>query len=54
MGREEEENEEDELENMEQVLFQGPMYGRETDLKQNARLVKAALVPVKRMMSSAL
>ena len=54
MGREEEENEEDELENMEQVLFQGPMYGRETDLKQNARLVKAALVPVKRMVSNGL
>ena len=54
MGRDNEDNEEDELENMEQVLFQGPMYGRETDLKQNARLVKAALVPVKRMVSSAL
>ncbi len=54
MGRDEEENEEEELENAEQVLFQGPMYGRETDLKQNARLVKAALVPVKRMVSNAL
>lgn len=38
----------------EQVLFQGPMFGREANLKQNPRLVKAGLVPVKRMISDAL
>ncbi|MCA9086058.1 MAG: secretion system protein E [Planctomycetaceae bacterium] len=46
--------EEEEFEDVEQVLFQGPMFGRETNLKQNPRLVKAALVPVKRMISDGL
>lgn len=41
-------------EEFEQVLFQGPMFGRDADLKQNPRLVKAALVPVKTMISDAL
>ncbi|MEZ6123781.1 MAG: ATPase, T2SS/T4P/T4SS family [Planctomycetaceae bacterium] len=53
MGRAEEEDEE-EYEDVEQVLFQGPMFGREANLKQNPRLVKAALVPVKRMISDGL
>jgi len=44
----------DESEDIEQVLFQGPMYGRETNLKQNPRLVKAGLIPAKRMLSDAL
>lgn len=39
---------------IEQVLFQGPLFGREANLKANARLVQAALVPVKQMMSDAL
>lgn len=30
---------------VEQVLFQGPMFGREANLKAHARLVQAALVP---------
>ncbi len=44
----------EEDEDVEQVLFQGPMMGRETNLKQNPRLVKAALVPAKKMISDAL
>ena len=39
---------------VEQVLFQGPLFGRESNLKANAKLVQAALVPVKQMMSEAL
>lgn len=39
---------------VEQVLFQGPLFGREANLKANAKLVQAALVPVKQMMSDAL
>lgn len=39
---------------VEQVLFQGPLFGRESNLKANAKLVQAALVPVKQMMSDAL
>ena len=38
---------------VEQVLFQGPLFGRESNLKTNAKLVQAALVPVKQMMSDA-
>lgn len=48
------EEDEDEYEDVEQVLFQGAMFDREADLKKNPRLVKAALVPVKRMISDAL
>lgn len=47
-------DDDDEYEDVEQVLFQGPMMGRETNLKQNPRLVKAALVPVKKMISDGL
>lgn len=47
-------DEEDEYEEIEQVLFQGPMFGREANLKQNPRLVQAGLVPAKRMISDAL
>lgn len=43
-----------EEEDLEQVLFQGPMYDREANLKENPKLVRAALVPVKRMISDAL
>lgn len=39
---------------VEQVLFQGPLFDRECNLKANARLVQAALVPVKQMISDAL
>ena len=52
MGREDEDDEE--IEDVEQVLFQGPMYGREANLKENPRLVKAGLVPVKSLISDAL
>lgn len=38
----------------EQVLFQGPLFNREANLKANAKLVQAALVPVKSMISDAL
>lgn len=54
MGRGDDQEDDDEYEDVEQVLFQGPMFGRETNLKQNARLVRAALVPVKKMISDAL
>lgn len=47
-------DDDEEEEDVEQVLFQGPMMGRETNLKQNPRLVKAALVPAKKMISDAL
>lgn len=43
-----------EEEDFEQVLFQGPMFDGEANLKDNPRLVRAALVPVKRMVSDAL
>jgi type II secretory ATPase GspE/PulE/Tfp pilus assembly ATPase PilB-like protein len=39
---------------VEQVLFQGPLFDRECNLKANSRLVQAALVPVKQMISDAL
>lgn len=39
---------------VEQVLFQGPLFDRECNLKTNARLVQVALVPVKQMISDAL
>lgn len=57
MGRDfddDDDDEEDEYEDVEQVLFQGPMFGLETNLKQNPRLVRAALVPVKKMVSDGL
>lgn len=38
----------------EQVLFQGPLFGREANLKAHAKLVQAALIPVKTMISDAL
>lgn len=47
-------DDDDDFEDVEQVLFQGPMMGRETNLKDNPRLVKAALVPVKKMISDGL
>ncbi|MEO2013339.1 MAG: ATPase, T2SS/T4P/T4SS family [Fuerstiella sp.] len=52
MGRGDDDD--DQEEDMEQVLFQGPMFGRETNLKENPRLVKAALVAVKKMISDGL
>jgi type II secretory ATPase GspE/PulE/Tfp pilus assembly ATPase PilB-like protein len=39
---------------IEQVLFQGPLFNRESNLKANAKLVQAALVPAKQMISDAL
>ncbi|APZ92781.1 ATPase, T2SS/T4P/T4SS family [Fuerstiella marisgermanici] len=53
MGQGDDEGDE-EYEDTEQVLFQGPMFGREANLKKNPRLVKAALVQVKRMISDGL
>lgn len=44
----------DEQPEVEQVLFQGPLFGRESNMKANAKLVQAALVPVKQMISDAL
>lgn len=38
---------------LEQVLFQGPLFGREANLKAHAKLVQAALVPVKQLISEA-
>ena len=55
VGRDDDDDDDDdEYEELEQVLFQGPMFGLETNLKQNPRLVKAALVPVKKMISDGL
>lgn len=39
---------------VEQVLFQGPLFDRECNLKANAKLVQVALVSVKQMISDAL
>ena len=39
---------------VEQVLFQGPLFDRECNLKANAKLVQVALIPVKQMISDAL
>jgi type II secretory ATPase GspE/PulE/Tfp pilus assembly ATPase PilB-like protein len=39
---------------VEQVLFQGPLYDRECNLNANAKLVQVALVSVKQMISDAL
>lgn len=39
---------------VEQVLFQGPLFDRKCNLKANAKLVQIALVPVKQMISDAL
>ncbi|MFN8711090.1 MAG: ATPase, T2SS/T4P/T4SS family [Planctomyces sp.] len=41
-------------EETEQVLFQGPLFGRETNLKANAKLVQAALIPFKTLLSDAI
>ncbi|MEZ6062182.1 MAG: ATPase, T2SS/T4P/T4SS family [Planctomycetaceae bacterium] len=54
MAKGDAQEEEEDLDEREQVLFQGPMYGRDANLKQNPRLVQAALVPVKRMVTDAL
>ncbi|MEZ6133128.1 MAG: ATPase, T2SS/T4P/T4SS family [Planctomycetaceae bacterium] len=54
MAHDDDDEGDEEYEDVEQVLFQGPMFGREANLKQNPRLVKAALVPVKRMISDGL
>lgn len=45
---------EQEQPDVEQVLFQGPMFDRECNLKANAKLIQAALVSVKQMISDAL
>lgn len=39
---------------IEQVLFQGPLFGREANLKAHAKLVQSGLLPVKMMISDAL
>ena len=49
---EQEEPEEDEFQD-EQVLFQGATNGVEPDLKKNAKLVRAALMPVKQIITDA-
>jgi hypothetical protein len=46
--------EDDEFEDIDQVLFQGPMYGREADLKKHPRLVQAGLIPVKKLITDGL
>lgn len=44
----------DEEEELEQVLFQGAVNGKEADLKANAKLVQAGLVRAKELVSEAL
>ncbi len=48
------EDNQEEFDDGEQVLFRGPMYGREANLKKNPRLVQAGLISVKRIISSGL
>ena len=47
-------NPDQEAPEIEQVLFQGPLFGREANLKAHAKLVQAALVPVKQLISDAM
>ena len=54
MSEDDDQDIEEEEEDFEEVLFQGPMFDRETNLKENSRLVRATLVPVKRMISDAM
>ncbi len=49
-----EEEEADEQEDVEYVLFQGAFNGREANLSANARLAQAALIPTKELISDAL
>lgn len=53
-NRDEEEPEEDEEEEQEQVLFQGALNGIQADLKKNAKLARAGLIPTKDIISDAL
>ncbi len=53
-GKSREEEIEEEEEEIEYVLFQGPMNGTEVNLKANARLAEAALVPAKELVTDAL
>lgn len=50
-GRQEDEDEDQEIE---LVTFQGPLNGADVDLKTNARLAQAALVPAKELVSDGL
>lgn len=49
-----EQPDDDEEEELEQVLFQGAVNGKEADLKGNAKLVQAGLVRAKELVSEAL
>ena len=46
--------EEDEQPEIEYVLFQGPLNGNSPDLKANAKLVQAALIPTKELVTDAI
>ena len=47
MSEDDDQDIEVEEEDFEEVLFQGPMFDREKYLKQNSRLDRATLVPMK-------
>lgn len=52
--RQDEEPEEEEEEEVEYVLFNGPINGTEVNLKANARLAEAALIPAKELVTDGL
>lgn len=52
--RQDDEFEDEEEEEIDYVLFNGPLNGTEVNLKANARLAEAALIPAKEMVTDAL
>ena len=52
--RQDEEPEDEEEEEIDYVLFNGPLNGVEVNLKANARLAEAALIPAKELVTDAL
>ena len=53
-GKRTDESEDDEEEDIEYVLFQGALNGREANLGANARLAQAGLIPSKEIVTDAL
>ena len=53
-NNDDDELEDDEEEEQEQVLFKGSLNGENADLKKNAKLARAGLIPTKEIISDAL
>ena len=53
-NNDEDEPDDDDEEEQEQVLFQGSLNGLDADLKKNAKLARAGLIPTKEIISDAL